>query len=89
MPPSTKTQLLDDLAKRKRNRRVAEVEEVLQAFGWSRRPTTKEGNLWVGARRTLTLPRPHGGDTVLKTPYVALVVRILQTQLEEEEERDV
>lgn len=67
--------LLRELRQNKRNRTVDDVEKVLEACGFRYRPTTKEGNLWSSHGVTLTLPNPHGGDKVLKLPYVVNVIR--------------
>ena len=69
--------MLADLRRAKRNRRVAEVERVLEACGFKRRLATKEGTVWQRGRHTLTLPRPHGGDPALHPRYVSLVVRVI------------
>jgi hypothetical protein len=77
---------LDHLRRNKRNRSVEEAEDLLRAFGWTERNATKEGSCWQKGSRTLTLPNSHGKP--LKTPYVSLVVREIDTAdgLEEEEE---
>ena len=70
--------LLADLRRAKRNRRIEEVERVLEACGFERRLATKEGAVWRRGRHTLTLPRPHGGDPALHPRYVSLVVRVIE-----------
>lgn len=71
-----RSRLLDDLRRNKRNRSLKEVEAVLEEFGFSRRDAAKEASVWSRGRSTLTLPNPHGKP--LKTPYVRLVVRIIE-----------
>lgn len=70
--------LLQELRRNKRNRAVKEVEKVLEACGFRYRSTKKEGNLWSSHGVILTLPNPHGGDMVLKLPYVVQVIRKIE-----------
>jgi hypothetical protein len=78
--PKSREQLLAELKRNKANRSVADVEAVLAAYGWSCRPSSKEGNVWSKGSRTLTLPKPHGGDKVMKIPYVVMVIRHIEEQ---------
>jgi hypothetical protein len=75
VPADDKEALLEDLRRRKNNRTLAEAEEALSAWGFTRREASKESAVWQREGVTLTLPTPHGGDKVLLTPYVSLVVR--------------
>jgi len=76
--PENKHRLLSSLKRRKKNRRLSEVCDVLLAFGFSERKATKENSVWRRGSVTLTLPNPHGGDRVLKVPYVSMVVREIE-----------
>ncbi len=76
--PDDKNDLLSDLKRNKKNRRLDEVCKVLRAFGFTERKASKEGSLWRKGSVTLTLPTPHGGERILKVPYVGLVVREIE-----------
>ncbi len=76
--PEVKSSLLSSRKRRKKNRRLNEVCDVLRAFGFSERKASKENSVWHRGSVTLTLPNPHGGDRVLKTPYVNMVVREIE-----------
>lgn len=78
--PKSREQLLAELKRNKANRSVSEVEAVLTAYGWTSRPSTKEGNVWIKGQGTLTLPKPHGGSKELKLPYVVNVIRQIELQ---------
>jgi hypothetical protein len=93
MPKPKKEDLLEDLRRNKRNRGLAEVTDVLRAFGWTCREASKENphSMWKKGTLTLTLPTPHGrGDKSLKPAYVTLVVRLIEqgepSEHDEEEE---
>ena len=73
-----KNELLESLKRNKKNRRLREVCDVLTAFGFAMRKVKKESSFWQRGSVTLTLPNPHGGDRVLKIPYVTTVVREIE-----------
>ena len=51
------------------------MTELLENWGFIRRAATKEGGgVWQRAGRTVTLPKPHGGDKVLPPRYVGIVI---------------
>lgn len=73
-----KDELLMDLKRNKKNRSLKEICHVLEAFNFTMRIAKKEGSFWQRGSVTITLPNPHGGDPVLKTHYVALVIRQIE-----------
>lgn len=88
MSPVTKKQLskaLEAFKRRKKNRTLEEVIELLRSWGFVHRATTKEGGgLWRRGSCTVTLPKPHGRDKVLAPRYVTIVINeIERAELEE------
>jgi len=73
-----KNELLRSLKRNKTNRRLKEICDVLTAFGFAMRKAKKESSFWQRGSVTLTLPNPHGGDRVLKIPYVTMVIREIE-----------
>jgi hypothetical protein len=74
----TKEQLLDELRRKKTNRTLPEAEELLEAYGFTYRPGSKErGGIWNRGRWTLTLPKPHGGDRALAPRYIAKLIELI------------
>jgi len=84
----SRQQLLEDLRRHKRNRTVADVAAVLDAYGFENRKATKEGSVWARGAHTLTLPSPHGGDKVLHPGWVGLAIRIIEAADVAEEDSD-
>jgi hypothetical protein len=87
----SKEQWLREFRREKRNRALAEVQELLTAFGFTYRPGSKEGGgVWQRGPFTLTLPRPHGRDPVLPPRYISLALSLIemaeQEDIEEEED---
>lgn len=73
-----KNESLRSLKLNKRNRRLKEICDLLTAFGFTMRKAKREGSLWQKGSVTITLPSPHGGDPVLKMPYISLVIREIE-----------
>ena len=66
---------LESFKRRKKNRTLKEVTDLLQDWGFEYVPATKErGGVWKRAGRRVTLPKPHGGDNVLPPRYLGYVV---------------
>lgn len=84
--------LLQEFARQRRNRRVADWLDLLEAWGFEVRRATKEGYVVRRGHRTYTLPDPHGGDRALLLPYATDLLRMIEdvkAELETEGERDV
>ncbi len=76
---------LEGFKRRKKNRTLEEVSDLLRSWGFTFRAATKEGGgVWTRAGRTVTLPKPHGRDKVLAPRFVTIVVHeIEQAELAE------
>ncbi|HKI03228.1 MAG TPA: hypothetical protein VKK31_14720 [Thermoanaerobaculia bacterium] len=85
MVRKTKEQLLNELRRKKTNRTLPEVEELLEAYGFTYRPGSKErGGIWQRGRWTLTLPKPHGGDRALAPKYIGKLIDLIELAEAEE-----
>lgn len=71
--------LLADFEARKKNRTLEESQDLLRSFDFKPRAATKEGGgVWQRGGYTLTLPKPHGGDKILRPEYISRIVRIIR-----------
>jgi hypothetical protein len=83
LPKPTKKELLlrelETFKRKKSNRTLKEVTGLLEDWGFTYRAATKEGGgVWERAGRTVTLPKPHGGDKVLGPRYVSIVINEIE-----------
>jgi hypothetical protein len=85
----SKEQWLKEFRRGKRNRTLGEVQDLLIAFGFVYRPGSKEhGGVWQRGPFTLTLPRPHGGDSALAPRYISLVLNMIELAETQDSDED-
>lgn len=84
MARNTKKELLEDLRKNKRNRKLEEAQELLKLYGFTGRAAKEQGGVWVRGQQTVTLPRPHGTKPLAPT-YIKKVIEVIEAAEVEEE----
>ena len=90
MVRKSKEQWLKEFRREKRNRALDEVQDLLIAFDFTYRPGSKErGGVWQRGSFTLTLPRPHGGDSALAPRYISIILNAIElAEAQDSEEED-
>ncbi len=75
MARETPAEQLKRFRRDRRNRSIGEWVDLLVVLGWQCRDASKEACVCKKGTRTLTLSRPHGGDTVVKIGMASCILR--------------
>lgn len=84
MARKTKEDLLADLSRNKRNRKLEEAQELLHLYKFSFRPAKEQGGVWIRGGHTITLPKPHKGKPLAPT-YITKVIELIEAAEIEDE----